>query len=136
MEGVTVVGATNRPDRIDPALLRPGRLERIVAVPIPDESARRAVFRVHTRSTPLAPDVDLDALAARTEGYTGSDVEAVVREAGMLAVEEALGRGGDPDAVDVSVTMAHFERALADSTPSTTTDQREYYDRMRDREFG
>jgi transitional endoplasmic reticulum ATPase len=135
MEGVTVIGATNRPDRIDPALLRPGRLERIVAVPVPDESARRAVFRVHTRSMPLASDVDLDALAARTEGYTGSDVEAVVREAGMLAAEDALARGGDPDAVDVAVTMAHLERALADTQPSTTPDQRDYYERMRDREF-
>jgi transitional endoplasmic reticulum ATPase len=135
IEGVTVVGATNRPDRIDPALLRPGRFERIVAVPVPDESARRAVFRVHTRSMPLAPDVDLDALAARTEGYTGSDVEAVVREAGMLAVEDALGGGTDPEAVDVAVTMAHLERALADTQPSTTPDQREYYERMRDREF-
>jgi transitional endoplasmic reticulum ATPase len=84
---------------------------------------------------PLASDVDLDALAARTEGYTGSDVEAVVREAGMLAAEDALARGGDPDAVDVAVTMAHLERALADTQPSTTPDQRDYYERMRDREF-
>ncbi|MFB6205545.1 MAG: CDC48 family AAA ATPase, partial [Haloglomus sp.] len=83
LEDVVVVATTNRPDLIDSALLRPGRLDRHVHVPVPDEEARRAIFAVHTQHKPLADDVDLDALARRTEGYVGADIEAVCREASM-----------------------------------------------------
>jgi transitional endoplasmic reticulum ATPase len=130
LESVTVIGATNRPDRIDAALLRPGRLERIVEVPLPDESARESIFRVHTRSMPLR-GIDPVDLAARTEGYSGSDIEAVVREAGMLAVEDALGRDGAADGI--VVTADHFDRALAASEPSITPEQRDYYRDLADR---
>jgi transitional endoplasmic reticulum ATPase len=149
LEGVTVVGATNRPDRIDPALLRPGRFERIVSVPVPDEHAREAILRVHTRSMPLDDDVDVASLARRTDGYTGSDIEALVREAGMLAMEAALagtdpvgdGQRGDdgtggtvsPDGLpDVRVGQPEFDAALEASRPSLSADQRRYYEEMRE----
>jgi transitional endoplasmic reticulum ATPase len=146
---VTVIGATNRPDRIDPALLRPGRFERIVEVPMPDEAAREEILRVHSRAMSLQ-DVDLRAVARRTEGYTGSDLEALVREAGMLAVEDALEaadsatNGDAADGTDselagavaatarkrVTVTADHVERALAASKPSVSADRRSYYERL------
>jgi transitional endoplasmic reticulum ATPase len=144
---VTVIGATNRPDRIDPALLRPGRFERIVEVPMPDEAAREEILNVHTRTMSLQ-DVDLRAVARRTEGYTGSDLEALVREAGMLAVEDALDaadsttNGDATDGTDlagavaatarkrVTVTADHVERALTASKPSVSADKRSYYERL------
>jgi transitional endoplasmic reticulum ATPase len=128
LESVTVIGATNRPDRIDPALLRPGRFERLVSVPLPDRAAREAIFRVHTRSMDVE-DADLAALADRTEGFTGSDIEAVVREAGMAAIDDAVGRGVD----EVRVTASHLETAVAEATPSTTAEQRDYYERLAER---
>jgi transitional endoplasmic reticulum ATPase len=72
--GVVVLAATNRPDKVDPALLRPGRFDRLLLVPPPDAAARREIFRVHTRKTPLAADVDLDWLGGRTEGWVGECV--------------------------------------------------------------
>ncbi|MEZ3115435.1 AAA family ATPase [Halobaculum sp. MBLA0147] len=122
--GITVIAATNRPDRLDAALLRPGRIDRLVEVPIPDEAARRAIFEVHTRDRPVG-DVDYDRLAAATEGYTGSDVEAVVREASLLALEDVLDAApGAADAADpreldgVVVRADHFDRALTRVAPS------------------
>ena len=120
--GITVIAATNRPDRLDPALLRPGRLDRLVEVPVPDETARRAIFRVHTRDRPVEA-VDYDRLAAQTEGYTGSDIEAVVREASLLALERVLDgeRNVDPREVDgLTVGPAEFDRALRRVGPSLT----------------
>ncbi|MEZ3144677.1 AAA family ATPase [Halobaculum sp. MBLA0143] len=125
--GITVVAATNRPDRLDPALLRPGRLDRLVEVPVPDEEARRAIFRVHTRDRPVE-GVDYDELAAQTEGYTGSDIEAVVREASLLALEDLLDADGpaaagsvDPRRLDgLTVGPAEFDRALRRVGPSLT----------------
>ncbi|MHA1721928.1 MAG: AAA family ATPase, partial [Candidatus Baldrarchaeia archaeon] len=104
LRGVVIIGATNRPDIVDPALLRPGRFDRLLLVPPPDRAARYEIFRVHTRNMPLADDVNLKVLADRTEGYSGADIEAVCREAGMSAMRES------PD-VD-KVHMRHFEQAL------------------------
>jgi transitional endoplasmic reticulum ATPase len=131
-DGVTVVGATNRPDRLDDALLRPGRFDRLVEVPIPDETGRAEIFRVHTRDRPVE-DLDYGALAARTEGYTGSDIEAVVREAGLFAIEEDIedpAAGGEDDLV---VRRRHFERALEAVEPSVSADERAYYESLDDR---
>jgi transitional endoplasmic reticulum ATPase len=89
---VVVIAATNRPDIIDPALLRPGRLDRVILVPVPDEKARLDIFKIHTRGMNLAEDVDLEELAKKTEGYTGADIEALCREAAMLAVRESIGK--------------------------------------------
>lgn len=106
---VVVIGATNRPDLLDPALLRPGRFDELIYVPVPDEKARLAIFRVHTRGMPLAPDVDLGKLAARTAGYTGADIAEVCRKAGRIALRESLSAA--------QVTAAHFEQAL-EKTPA------------------
>jgi transitional endoplasmic reticulum ATPase len=131
LEDVVVIATSNRPDLIDPALLRPGRLDRHVHVPVPDENARRAIFEVHTRSKPLADGIDLGSLARRTENYVGADIEAVCREASMAASREFI-NSVPPDetgeSVDnVRVTMDHFERALDEVNPSVTEETRERY---------
>jgi len=131
LEDVVVIATTNRPDLIDPALLRPGRLDRHVHVPVPDEEGRRNIFEVHTRDKPLADEVDLDDLAAQTEGYVGADIEAVCREASMAASREFID-SVDPDDVDdsvgnVRITSEHFEAALDEVSPSVDEEVREYY---------
>jgi len=119
---VVVVAATNRPDSIDKALLRPGRIEKAVETPLPDEAARREILAIHTRNTPVDSGVDLGALAGRTGGYSGGDLAALVREAAMLAIEETIVDGGTAAATsdDVAVSAEHFERALAETGPSVT----------------
>ncbi|MFB6096050.1 MAG: AAA family ATPase [Haloferacaceae archaeon] len=118
---LVVLAATNRKDALDPALLRPGRLEAHVEVPAPDEAGRRAVLAVHTREAPLAADVDLDEVAARTAGYSGADLAAVCREAAMRAVNDVASRYGEDanaHADEVEVTAADFEAALEAVAPS------------------
>ncbi|WP_099211891.1 CDC48 family AAA ATPase [Thermococcus henrietii] len=137
--GVVVIGATNRPDIIDPALLRPGRFDRLILVPAPDEKARLEIFKVHTRKVPLAEDVNLEELAKRTEGYTGADIEAVVREAAMLAMRRALQEGiikpgmkADEIRRKVKVTMKDFEEALKKIGPSVSKETMEYYRKIQE----
>ncbi|MCD6372096.1 MAG: CDC48 family AAA ATPase [Thermococcus sp.] len=137
--GVVVIGATNRPDIIDPALLRPGRFDRLILVPAPDEKARLEIFKVHTRRVPLAEDVSLEELAKRTEGYTGADIEAVVREAAMLAMRRALQEGiirpgmkADEVRGKVKVTMKDFEEALKKIGPSVSKETMEYYRKIQE----
>ncbi|WP_436910446.1 CDC48 family AAA ATPase [Halosimplex marinum] len=137
LEDVVVIATTNRPDLIDSALLRPGRLDRHVHVPVPDEEARRKIFEVHTRNKPLAEGVDLDDLAARTEGYVGADIEAVAREASMAATREFIA-SVDPEEIDdsvgnVKVTMDHFEQALGEVSPSVDEETRERYEEIEER---
>ena len=115
---VVVVAATNRPDTIDEALLRPGRIEKTVETPLPDGAARREILRIHARDTPTATSVDFNGLADRTEGYSGGDLAALVREAAMLAIEDAVTDGGAADGVTVG--PEHFERGLAETTPSVS----------------
>jgi len=134
LEDVVVIATSNRPDLIDSALLRPGRLDRHVHVPVPDEDARRKIFAVHTRDKPLADEVDLDDLAARTDGYVGADVEAVAREASMAASREFID-SVSPEEIDdtvgnVRVTMDHFEHALDEVAPSVDEDARKRYEEI------
>jgi transitional endoplasmic reticulum ATPase len=137
LEDVVVIATTNRPDLIDNALLRPGRLDRHVHVPVPDEEARRAILEVHTRNKPLADDVDLDELAAGTDGYVGADVEALVREATMNATREFINSVDPEEATEsvgnVRVTMAHFEDALDEVHPSVDEEVREEYEEIESR---
>ncbi|MFB6167647.1 MAG: CDC48 family AAA ATPase [Haloferacaceae archaeon] len=137
LEDVVVIATSNRPDLIDSALLRPGRLDRHIHVPVPDETARRAIFEVHTREKPLADDVDLDRLARRTEGYVGADIEAVCREASMAATREfvnSVPREEMSDSVgNVRVTMNHFETALREVGASVTEETRERYEEIEQR---
>ncbi|WP_431936365.1 AAA family ATPase [Micromonospora sp. RP3T] len=110
LRNVVVVGATNRPELVDPALLRPGRLERLVYVPPPDEAARAEILRATARDVPLAPDVDLDALGAELAGFSAADCAALVREAALAAMRESLTAS--------TVTASHVESARTRVRPS------------------
>lgn len=114
LKGVIVLAATNRPDILDPALLRAGRFEVQLELPIPDVKARRAIFGIHSRSKPLARDVDLDKLANATEGMVGADIEAVCRRAAMVAIREFVKAhpDGTGAAGGLQVTSKHFEQAI------------------------
>ena len=103
LERVTVVAATNRPDLLDAALLRPGRFDSLIEIPMPDREARLSIFKVHTRNMPLK-GVNLEDVAAKTEGFTGADIAALCREAGMFAIRE--------DVNAETVEAQHFEKAL------------------------
>ncbi|RLE53847.1 MAG: AAA family ATPase, partial [Candidatus Methanomethylicota archaeon] len=122
LQNVVVIAATNRPDIIDPALLRPGRFDRLVYVPPPDKAARLEIFKIHLRNTPLAEDVDLEKLAEKTEGYTGADIEAVCREAVLLALREEFKVR--------PVSMRHFEEALKVVPPSLRPEDIKRYEEL------
>jgi transitional endoplasmic reticulum ATPase len=119
---VAVVAATNRRDAIDRALLRPGRIETAVETPLPDRAARREILGIHATGTPTTGGVDLDALADRTEGYSGGDLAALVREAAMVAIEDGI--VGEDASGGVAVDAEHFERALAKTEPSADDRER------------
>ena len=121
MEGVITIGATNRPEVIDSALLRPGRFDRMILVGEPDEDARKKILKIHTKSVPLK-NVKLGVLAKKMVGYTGADIEGVVREAAILALRK------DHNAKEV--TMKHFEDALELVVPSITEDTVKYYEEI------
>ncbi|SDD26374.1 AAA family ATPase [Actinokineospora iranica] len=110
LRDVIVVGATNRPELVDPALLRPGRLERLIYVPPPDAEARAAILRATARNTPLSPDVDLDTYAHSLDGYSAADCAALIREAALTAMRESLAAA--------EVTAAHLEAARHNVRPS------------------
>jgi transitional endoplasmic reticulum ATPase len=125
LHGVIVIGATNRPDILDPALLRPGRFDRLVYVRPPDKKSRLAIFKIHTRNMPLAEDVDLNELAEMTEGYVGADIEAICREAVMLALRE------NPNAEKIE--MRHFYEAIKKIKPSVNEAMLSFYERFEER---
>ncbi|RLI54411.1 MAG: AAA family ATPase, partial [Candidatus Thorarchaeota archaeon] len=114
LQNVLVIGATNRADILDPAVLRPGRFDSIVFVPPPDRDARIEILKVHTKKMPLADDVSIDKLADMTEGFSGADIEGLTREAAMAAV-----RG---DWKVKPVEMKHFEEAMEEVRPSISND--------------
>ena len=121
LDGVTVIAATNRPDIVDPALLRPGRFDRLILTPIPDISARITILKIHTRSMPLK-DVDLDHLVSKTEGFVGADLENLCREAAMIALRE--------DRNAALVEARHFEAALKTVKPSVDKDVVKQYENI------
>ncbi|MHA1836062.1 MAG: CDC48 family AAA ATPase, partial [Candidatus Odinarchaeia archaeon] len=121
MKGVIVIASTNRPDIIDPGLLRPGRFDRLILVPAPDKEARRKILEVHTSKMPLDDDVNLDTLTNLTEGFSGADIENLCREAGMMAVRENLKQA--------KVSARHFEEALKKISPSITPELIKQYEK-------
>lgn len=121
MEGVIVVAATNRPEMIDPALLRSGRFERVMHVPPPDPEALKSILEIHTENMPLGK-FSLDEIASKLENYTGADIEAVCREAGLIAMR----------ADKKTVTKKHFEEAVERVRPTVTDEMMLYYNRMED----
>ncbi len=121
---VVVIGATNRPNLIDPALLRPGRFDELIYVSVPDRAGRRHILGIHTGKMPLAEDVDLDSFAARTERFTGADLEDLVRRAGLFALRDSLSA--------TQVTADHFERALKETRASVTPEMEKEYEKIQE----
>ena len=119
MHDVVIVAATNRPDMLDPAILRQGRFDRIILTPIPDLKGRKKIFGIYTERIPKTKDVDIDELAEKTEGYVGADIEGVCREAAMIALRE--------DINVKTVRMEHFLKALDVVKPSVDKEIEEVY---------
>jgi transitional endoplasmic reticulum ATPase len=122
LTNVVVIAATNRPDIIDSALLRPGRFDRLLYVPPPDHESRKQIIRIHTSKKPLADDVSIDKLATKMDGYTGADIAAVASAAVMLSLREHISRYKEPqeagkNAKEVKIHMHHFEEAMRKIRP-------------------
>jgi len=124
MEGVVIIGATNRPDIIDPGLLRPGRFDRLILIPAPDKRSRLEIFKIHTKNMPLAKDVSLDDLAERCINYSGADIEGLCREAAMLSLRS--------DIKAKEVKKSHFEQAMKNTHGGITEELLKYYARVKD----
>ncbi|MBU0569064.1 CDC48 family AAA ATPase [bacterium] len=108
LKGVVVLAATNRPDLIDPAMLRSGRFDLSLELPLPDEKTREEIFKIHTQNKPLAKDIDLEKLARETEGKVGADIEFICRKAAMLAIREFI----EGQKSEVRIAKNHFEEAV------------------------
>jgi len=119
LENVVVIAATNRPDIVDPAVLRPGRFDRLIYVPEPNEEGRYQIFKIHTKKMPLAKDVDLKYLARMTKGYSGADIKALCREAAMMALRR--------DMSAKEVTLEDFKEAMKKIPPSISSDMEKWY---------
>ncbi|MEA1072590.1 CDC48 family AAA ATPase [Sphingomonas sp. LY160] len=124
LNSVVLIGATNRPNLIDPALLRPGRLDELIYVGTPDVAGRRRILAIHAEEMPLADDVDLETLARRTDRFTGADLEDLTRRAGLTALRRALD--------SPKVTMADFEAALLETRASVTEEMENDYAKIQD----
>jgi transitional endoplasmic reticulum ATPase len=137
-KNVFVIGATNRPEQLDPALCRPGRLDTLVYVPLPDQASREGILKAQLRKTPVAPDVDIPFIATKTHGFSGADLGFVTQRAVKLAIKqsigidierqkerEAAGEDVEMDEADVEdpvpeLTRAHFEEAMASARRSVS----------------
>lgn len=122
LTNVVVIGATNRPDIIDPALLRPGRFDRILYVSPPDRDSRLQIIKIHTKKKPLAEGVNIEQLADKTDGYTGADIASLSSAAVMLALREHIAKYPDPKeaerhAQELKISMKHFEDAMRKIRP-------------------
>ncbi|MEM4271890.1 MAG: CDC48 family AAA ATPase [Candidatus Pacearchaeota archaeon] len=122
LHDVVVIAATNRPDIVDPALLRPGRFDRMILTPVPDLATRKKIFELHTKGMPLK-NVSIEKLAEKTEGYVGADIEAVCREAAMLALRENI--------QTKEITMKHFTDAIKEVGPSVSQEIEKSYEELK-----
>jgi len=138
LHNVVVIAATNRPDMLDSALLRPGRFDRLVKIGAPDLEARKQILKVHAKNKPLAADVDLDDLARRTDGYTGADLAAMVNEATMLAIRKLVSKNKElkPETFKKEkIGMQSFNEALAKVKPVARTNLSKYEKIVNDFEY-
>ena len=122
LNDIVIIAATNRPDILDTALLRPGRFDRIVLVPAPDKAAREEIFKVHMKGMPLAKDIEVKSLVDKTEGYVGADIESIAREAAILALRE--------DMKAKEIKLKHFEAALDKVRPSVNAEVEKAYEEL------
>lgn len=129
LNNVVVIAATNRPDIMDPALLRPGRFDKSIFIGPPDKDSRRSIFGIHTRGKPLADDVDLEKLADETEGCTGADISAICNEAVMNAVRRLIAKGKEPTDEEIQackVDAEDFQEALGKFGPTKRAELSQY----------
>ncbi len=112
LKGVTVLAATNRIDRIDPALLRSGRFDLMFEVPLPDLSTRETIFKIHTKNMPLKESVRLNALAEKTDNMTGADIQFICQKAKMVAIRELIDKKVESETIEIFITDEHFEHAI------------------------
>lgn len=139
LTNVVVIAATNRPDIIDPALLRPGRFDRLLYVPPPDKNSRLQIIKIHTKKKPLAEDINMDDLVGHTEGYTGADIASLASAAVMLALREHVAKYKDPKEADshqqeLKIHMKHFEDAMKKIRPLSVQELNMY--RQISQQFG
>ncbi len=126
LSDVVFIAATNRPDLIDPALLRPGRIDKLIMVPAPDEEAREAILKVHTKNVKLDKDVDLKVLAEKTKGFSGADLEGLVREAALLVLQKNNLKPG-------LISMKHFEEILSKTNPTIDAESEKAYSEFKEK---
>lgn len=129
LNDVVVIAATNRPDIMDPALLRPGRFDKSIFIGPPDKGSRKAIFGIHTKNRPLADDVDLEELADKTDGCTGADIAAICNEAVMNAVRHLISENPEPKDEDIQncrVSKEDFEKALDKFGPKSRQELKDY----------
>lgn len=133
-KGVYVVGATNRPDMIDPAMVRPGRLDKLLYIDLPGPLERAEILQALSQKTPLTPEANqkLGEIAARCEGFSGADLHALLREAAVASLREAISHQSESTSVNVS----HFQTALQKVTPSISASQRRRYEALKTRLAG
>ena len=124
LNDVVIIGATNRPDIVDPALLRPGRFDRMILTRVPDKEARKQILSIYLKKMPIAADVNANQMAEKMEGYVGADIEGVCREAAMAALRTDMNSS--------EVKMEHFEKSLEIVKPSVDKDTEESYDKLKD----
>jgi len=122
LQNVLVIAATNRPDMLDPAVMRPGRFDRLIYVPSPDFDSLKEIFRIHAGSMPLSKDVLLDELARKAQGYSGADIEAICREAAMNALREGIGA--------TEVSRRDFDEAMGRVGPSIAPEDDAWYQKF------
>lgn len=133
LKEVIIIAATNRPDIVDPALLRPGRLDRLIYIQPPDKTERKKIATVHLSGKPIGEDVDVDALAERTAGYVGADIAAIVKEAVMSALREFITSGISEEHIEealqnIVLKKKHFEAAIKSVKPTVTTKAQEEFE--------
>ncbi|MDY6965353.1 MAG: CDC48 family AAA ATPase [Halobacteriota archaeon] len=128
LKNVVVIAATNRPDMVDNALLRPGRLDRLIYIQPPDEDEREKIFQIHTRGKPIGEDIDFRELKKSTKGYVGADIEAVCREAAMVALREFIESGVNIEDLktaskNIVLNKEHFNKAMLRVKPTSSRDK-------------
>ena len=129
LHGVSIIAATNRLDIIDPALLRPGRFDRIIYVPLPDFESRKAILSIHTKRKPLAQNVKIEKLAEMLDNYTGAEIAAVCNQAAMIAMKSYIsenGALGEKSLSEVRVTEKNFEMAMEKIRPLSSEEISRY----------
>lgn len=117
LKGILVMGATNRPDLLDPAIRRPGRFDAELAVPLPDRTGRRQIFRIHLKGKPCNADLDIHALAGMSRGFSGADIHLACNRAAMAALRRCVPKNGEPEETTPVITQADLSRAVAGLAP-------------------